>query len=93
MIRICKKVEGRKVDAEDSDSSNTNCDCWYNPMNIREARPTKHEKTNRHTGAFYASKVEAAFGTVEDGALFSGEVFARDVFLCNAYASTDYRGG
>ena len=61
MIRVCEEIEGRQVDAEDANGSDTDCNRGYNPMYLGEACPSEHEEADRHASAFYASEVKAPF--------------------------------
>jgi len=90
VICVRKVVENCKVDAEDAHCCATNAESREYPVVGRERCPPKPKAAHRQEHALDTGEVKAAFGAIEDGALFAGEICTRDVLLRNTYASAYY---
>jgi hypothetical protein len=90
VVSVGEVVENGEVDAENPHGCAADAESREDPVVAGKRGPAEPEAADGQEDALNAGEIEAAFGTVEDLALFAGEVFARYVLLRYGDAGADY---
>lgn len=66
MIGVRQIIENSKIYREDTHGGTANSHSRHDPMDVREGRPTKPEKSDRQESTLDAAKVKPSFWSRRD---------------------------